>query len=414
VKFNAPDSIVTPAVAVLTQGTLSAASGWDVQSHLTGPNDLFVAGYGAIPLSNAGALVDLRFRCLSDVAPGESTAVTITDFLFNAGIPPVTTKDGSIRVATKVCGDADENGLIQAYDAALALREAVGPLPAPPPPLSAMGRLNADVDGNGLVEAYDAALIIRAVLGLSMPQGVSNCFGTGNPGVPDTITATLSASATDISRGSGHAAVSLKLGGVRPSAGIIALSFDLSLAADAGATAALVLSRVPGDYLVCVNRLDSTQFRVGIAGPRGISSDSLVFTLSAQAANALGSLHMRNIRLNKTASADLDVAGIVLGVQERSSSRPGGFNLVGCYPNPFNPSTRIVFDVPVQSRIVLDIFSPLGVKVRSLVCGVQAEGRHEVSWDGRSEAALPLASGAYFCRMSTGTYVKTIALLMVK
>jgi serine protease AprX len=78
------------------------------------------------------------------------------------------------------------------------------------------------------------------------------------------------------------------------------------------------------------------------------------------------------------------------------------FTLSRNYPNPFNPGTRIEFQVPEQSRVKLSVFDILGRPVKTLVDAVfPASGGtpYFVLWDGTDNSGAGVASGVYFYRM---------------
>jgi V8-like Glu-specific endopeptidase len=92
----------------------------------------------------------------------------------------------------------------------------------------------------------------------------------------------------------------------------------------------------------------------------------------------------------------------------------GGTRLVGNYPNPFNPTTTIVYSLEQAQDVRLEIFDASGRRLRRLVSGLRIEpGRHEVVWDGRSDAGRQVASGVYYVRLVTeeGSQTKSMALL---
>ena len=78
------------------------------------------------------------------------------------------------------------------------------------------------------------------------------------------------------------------------------------------------------------------------------------------------------------------------------------------YPNPFNPSTTIGYAVPHRSRVALTVYNMLGEQVAVLVNGDVEAGYHEVRFD-----APGLASGVYFCRLSTWERLQTRKMLLV-
>jgi len=84
------------------------------------------------------------------------------------------------------------------------------------------------------------------------------------------------------------------------------------------------------------------------------------------------------------------------------------------YPNPFNPTTTISFDVGVFENVCIDIYNIKGQKVRGLVDGVYGVGSHTVVWNGEDDAGHSVGSGVYFYRMVSGEYVSTRKMLLLK
>jgi len=93
---------------------------------------------------------------------------------------------------------------------------------------------------------------------------------------------------------------------------------------------------------------------------------------------------------------------------------PQVFALQPNYPNPFNPSTTLRYQLPVDSQVRLDIFDVLGQKVRTLVAGARPAGYHRVVWNSRDDGGMPVASGVYFSRLQAGDYLKVRKLLLLK
>ena len=79
---------------------------------------------------------------------------------------------------------------------------------------------------------------------------------------------------------------------------------------------------------------------------------------------------------------------------EDEADVPAAFALHSTYPNPFNPTTTIPYDVPAASAVTLEVYDVLGVRVGRLVEARQAPGRYQVAWQ-----ADHLASGVYFVRL---------------
>lgn len=69
------------------------------------------------------------------------------------------------------------------------------------------------------------------------------------------------------------------------------------------------------------------------------------------------------------------------------------------YPNPFNPTTTISFDLPQPGAAKLEIYNVRGELVRVLTEEMFASGEHQIAWDGKDKNNLPVSSGVYFCSL---------------
>ena len=93
---------------------------------------------------------------------------------------------------------------------------------------------------------------------------------------------------------------------------------------------------------------------------------------------------------------------------------PAVFALRGNHPNPFNPSTRIAFDLPEAVSVRLDVYSVSGRLVTTLTDRDFEAGRHHESWDGRDASGHALPSGVYLVRLEAGADVATHAMVLLK
>ncbi len=84
-------------------------------------------------------------------------------------------------------------------------------------------------------------------------------------------------------------------------------------------------------------------------------------------------------------------------------------------PNPFNPTTRIVFEIPQSATVRLDIFDARGARVRALVDATRSAGRYSEQWDGRDSNGSGVPSGVYFCRLEVdGRVIDTHKMALLK
>jgi hypothetical protein len=82
------------------------------------------------------------------------------------------------------------------------------------------------------------------------------------------------------------------------------------------------------------------------------------------------------------------------------------FLLYPAFPNPFNPTTTIRYDLSEGTRVSLTIYDITGAKVRTLVDDFQTQGEKSVQWDGRNDQGRIVSSGVYFYRMQAGNEVR--------
>ena len=73
-----------------------------------------------------------------------------------------------------------------------------------------------------------------------------------------------------------------------------------------------------------------------------------------------------------------------------------GFRLNGPFPNPFNPSTVISYELPFDLNIEINIFNVLGRKIRSLLNESRPAGKGATIWDGKTESGHLASGGVYF------------------
>jgi hypothetical protein len=88
---------------------------------------------------------------------------------------------------------------------------------------------------------------------------------------------------------------------------------------------------------------------------------------------------------------------------------PEHFLLSRNYPNPFNPTTTIKYQIPQQEFVTINIYDILGNVIATLVNGEKRSGSYEVEFSG---AGLP--SGIYFYQLSAGSFIETKKMILIK
>ena len=115
------------------------------------------------------------------------------------------------------------------------------------------------------------------------------------------------------------------------------------------------------------------------------------------------------INLDVTAPAWENLGFNVLGEVSTRVELPTRVNLLPAYPNPFNPSTTIKYQIPEQTKVRLVVVNIVGQEVVNLVNTQQQPGEYSLTWD-----ASDLASGIYFIRLVTENQTSIQKLMFIK
>jgi subtilisin-like proprotein convertase family protein len=78
---------------------------------------------------------------------------------------------------------------------------------------------------------------------------------------------------------------------------------------------------------------------------------------------------------------------------------PQALSILANAPNPFNPRTQIIFELPRPARVDLGVYDLAGRRVATLLEDWLPAGRHQAPWDGRNQQGQPVASAIYLCRL---------------
>jgi hypothetical protein len=131
--------------------------------------------------------------------------------------------------------------------------------------------------------------------------------------------------------------------------------------------------------------------------------------------NAIGSNHVINLfALAWYCSVDntfgtMGTHPFTTDVNEIPGSTPSAYALEQNFPNPFNPSTKINFSLPVEGFVTLDVYNSIGQKVATLVNETKSAGTYAVDFD-----ASDLTSGIYFYKISSGNFSETKKMILLK
>ena len=93
---------------------------------------------------------------------------------------------------------------------------------------------------------------------------------------------------------------------------------------------------------------------------------------------------------------------------------PKEFALRQNHPNPFNPTTQIRYDLPQAAHVKISIYNALGMHVATVFDGEQSAGYQSVTWNGKDNAGVDVASGIYLYKMEAGSVSLTRKMVLMK
>jgi PKD repeat protein len=136
------------------------------------------------------------------------------------------------------------------------------------------------------------------------------------------------------------------------------------------------------------------------------------FGITGDSVRCIWRVYAYNNGMDSIASSNVFIVTLVrsvIGIQQISSDIPERFNLYNNYPNPFNPSTTIKFDVAKMQNVKITVYDVLGRLVNVLVNRQLQPGTFEAKWD-----ASAYSSGIYYFRMESESFSDTRKMVLVK
>jgi len=134
--------------------------------------------------------------------------------------------------------------------------------------------------------------------------------------------------------------------------------------------------------------------------PNYIGSDSLVY----QVTDCNGAVDAAVILVEISGPSEVTGDGTI----------PVGYRLYPNAPNPFNPTTRIRFDLPEPTDARLVVYDLRGRRVRMLADGYHSAGIFDKNWQGRDDRNRPVAAGIYFARLETPRFTEIRKMVLVR
>jgi hypothetical protein len=405
ITITATDASSTPVVVTKTF-TVTVNTGVAVAAAVA---DMSVKQGATATVNTAGVFANGTGAITVTVSGGNTTAsatiaagvVTITGLQAYAGSPladtaPVTitltgtdtlggtSTDAFTVNVTPVLGDLDGSGKPSAASASLALDASLGLIT-----LTAKQATAVDFNGDTAVTAYDAALIFAAA-------------GSAKGDILANIASRIEFGSLEYVNGTINVPVQL-VGDLNE-----VVSAELSTFINpAMATIVGITSNLQDGWMVKHVISEDGTVRLAIAGTGDMTADGTIATIAIKLndANAMFNL-AGDGAVNNNSLSSIDAIEV--------AELPETFALQGNYPNPFNPSTTIQFDLPETADVEIQVFDMVGRVVMTLPTqNIKAGSKRSVQVN-----ASQLASGSYFyrviARMESKTLVETGRMMLVK
>ena len=369
----------------------SSAQTASVTIENTTTNDIFV-----VVLNEADDNDDVFFGSLPTTA-GASTGTelgTIEDDIVTVTYDDVVTLDGDQQDRTDVndvifpWGDADDNDVLQAFDAAKILVHVLNGSP--------IDEQAANVDDETVtsgINPFDASLVLQKRVGLISTFPVQDPTSENHPQgtassklVPDQRSLSLVA-------GDGYLSVHASERGAL-------VSGDLTLA---GINGRVEMGEEFSAYL-SASQTTQNGLRIVFAGAEAVAGPGELLRVYA--------MGFTDVMLTDAVFNNGGITGTASGLI--SIAKPTTYALYPNVPNPFNPETTIRFELPQAVEVKLEIFDVLGQKVRTLVGGSLQACMHSTVWNGRNDDGMQVGNGIYLYRLQAADFVTVKRMMLLK
>ncbi len=125
-------------------------------------------------------------------------------------------------------------------------------------------------------------------------------------------------------------------------------------------------------------------------------------------------IRMDNIGDNyEDMSSTFTIAERVLEV-EKQAEYPTIINLISNFPNPFNSSTTIKYEISQPSQVEVMIYDMLGKEIIQLYYGIKEAGVHSIGWHGFDNLGNPVSAGIYLYQIHAGQFIQSRKMVLLK
>ena len=115
-----------------------------------------------------------------------------------------------------------------------------------------------------------------------------------------------------------------------------------------------------------------------------------------------------------TTSPDTFAVAPATGINPSALSALNSYKLEANYPNPFNPSTTIKYNLAKSGYTTVKVYNTLGEEVKTLVNGHQTTGEYTITWDGKNNQGSAVTSGIYILELRSGQFRQSRRMTLLK
>jgi hypothetical protein len=99
---------------------------------------------------------------------------------------------------------------------------------------------------------------------------------------------------------------------------------------------------------------------------------------------------------------------------EESKEMIVDYSLSQAFPNPFNPSTTLKFNLPKEEKVTIKVFNVLGKEIKTILNEIRNSGETQIAWDGTDNKGNQVASGVYIINMQAGLFNQNKKAVLLK
>ncbi len=169
---------------------------------------------------------------------------------------------------------------------------------------------------------------------------------------------------------------------------------------------------VDGDFMLSRDQDPNTLFYVNQSGGYLVAFGDTI--RPGQKVDRIQGVFIYSFGTYKIEVRDNEDFGQIVGVNPGFVPPAYSYRLEPNFPNPFNPVTKIYFEIPSPQHARVVVYNLLGQKVKTILDEVLPAGRHVVPWDGTDESGQAVPAGVYIYRIMAGNFIAARKMLLVR